>query len=203
MIIFGTRGITTTPGQGNFFCPSCESNQDYAIKRVRRFFTLYFIPLIPLDKLGEYVECRHCKDTYKLDVLAYSPDGNDSVIEAEYFEVIKKAMIHVLLADGVIEDSELAVALLVYQKVTGKTLTEDMLRKEIDTIQSNREDLSKYLTGVQERLTHDAKILILRAAYLIAMADESFPTEEELLVRQIGKDLAIHKDTIDEILREE
>lgn len=65
MIIFGTRGITTTPEKGDFHCPSCDATQKYGLKRVRRFFTLYFIPLIPLNKLGEYVECVTCKDTYK------------------------------------------------------------------------------------------------------------------------------------------
>ena len=53
MIIFGTRGVTFTPEKGEFFCPGCCAERSFARKSVRRFFTLYFIPLVPLDKLGE------------------------------------------------------------------------------------------------------------------------------------------------------
>ncbi|MFT6255427.1 MAG: hypothetical protein ACJATV_001691 [Granulosicoccus sp.] len=109
MIIFGTRGITTTPEKGDFNCPSCTSVQHYGLKRVRRFFTLYFIPLIPLDKLGEYLECLSCKDTYKPNILNYDPVANAEAIDAEYHSAIKKVMIHMLLPDGVIDDSDVVL----------------------------------------------------------------------------------------------
>ena len=49
LIIFGTRGVTYSVATGEFHCPSCAIKRGYDHKRVRRFFTLYFIPLIPLD----------------------------------------------------------------------------------------------------------------------------------------------------------
>ncbi len=69
LIIFGRRGVTGTKGQGTFQCPACQTDQPYAHKHVRRFFTLYFIPLIPLGTVGEYVECGRCKGTFKPAVL--------------------------------------------------------------------------------------------------------------------------------------
>ena len=65
MIIFGTRGITYRKDGGRFFCPECDGEQPYDRKRVRRFFTLYFIPLIPLNLLAEYIECPRCGGTYR------------------------------------------------------------------------------------------------------------------------------------------
>ena len=35
----------------------------------RRFFTLFFIPIIPLNKVGEHVMCETCKTRYVTDVL--------------------------------------------------------------------------------------------------------------------------------------
>ncbi len=49
MIIFGTRGITYSKGNGEFFCPTCADKKPYKHKRVRRFFDLYFVPIVPLD----------------------------------------------------------------------------------------------------------------------------------------------------------
>ena len=51
MIIFGTRGITYRMAAGRFACPSCGPGTGFTHRRVRRFFTLYFIPVIPLDQL--------------------------------------------------------------------------------------------------------------------------------------------------------
>jgi hypothetical protein len=69
LIIFGSRSVTGSMGTGSFDCPQCGTNAPYEHKRVRRFFTLYFIPLIPLRTLGEYVECGQCRGTYKPEVL--------------------------------------------------------------------------------------------------------------------------------------
>ena len=72
-IIFGTRGIRSTLKQGTFFCPQCGSEKNYKHKKVTQFFTLYFIPLIPLGNKGEYVECQTCRNTYIERVLHMRP----------------------------------------------------------------------------------------------------------------------------------
>lgn len=69
LIIYGTRGIRYKHREGQFFCPACHAQQAYVHRRVRRFFTLYFIPLIPLTLANEYVECQRCTGTFKLEVL--------------------------------------------------------------------------------------------------------------------------------------
>lgn len=68
-IIFGTRGVRSTIKEGQFFCPQCLSERNFKHKKVTQFFTLYFIPLIPLSNKGTYVECQTCKNTYIERVL--------------------------------------------------------------------------------------------------------------------------------------
>ena len=48
MIIFGTTGLNSTKERGAFNCPRCSMQRGYRWISVNRFFTLYFIPLIPL-----------------------------------------------------------------------------------------------------------------------------------------------------------
>ncbi len=69
MIIFGTRGRETNVGTGRFFCPACARQSTYSHHRVQRYFTLYFIPLIPMDVLGEYVECHSCSERFDAEIL--------------------------------------------------------------------------------------------------------------------------------------
>ena len=116
-IIFGTRGITYTKESGEFHCPDCEA-RSFRHRRVRRFFTLYFIPLIPLDLLGEFVECDNCKATWDLGVLDYDPGAEGAEFEATYFTAMKNTMILMMLADGVIDDDELQVISSITEALT-------------------------------------------------------------------------------------
>ncbi|MCJ8315048.1 MAG: TerB family tellurite resistance protein [Saccharospirillaceae bacterium] len=193
MIIFGTRSLTTTPESGNFNCPSCNNVQPYGLKRVRRFFTLYFIPVIPLDKLGEYVECKSCKDTYKNDILKYDPAANSEAFEAEYHVGIKKVMIHVLLADGVIDDSEVEVVMDIYQRISGNEISKESLLDEIKNIQKTNESLSNILLNLSGTLNDEGKERVIQAAVYVALADGEFQQEEADLVSKIGKELGMTK----------
>jgi zinc-ribbon family len=69
MIIWGSRVRYKDLGEGEFFCPRCQDKRPYKHKKATRYFTLYFIPLIPMGQLGELVECQICKTAYETSVL--------------------------------------------------------------------------------------------------------------------------------------
>ena len=73
LIIWGTKGVEGVKESGQFFCPSCNANVPYDHKRIRRFFTLYFIPLIPLGTLQEWIECKQCGGSFETEVLQMQP----------------------------------------------------------------------------------------------------------------------------------
>lgn len=72
MIIFGTRGITSVLQKGTFHCPACGAGADFERKGVRRWFTLFFIPCIPLHQAADYLECKRCGGTFKPGVLTWN-----------------------------------------------------------------------------------------------------------------------------------
>ena len=69
LIIWGLRVIYRTLGQGVFFCRRCGGDREYRHRAGRRFVTVFFIPLIPLAKTGEHVQCLACKTRYVTEVL--------------------------------------------------------------------------------------------------------------------------------------
>lgn len=73
MIIFGTRARFKTVDTGQFFCPHCQTNRRYDRKQGKNYFALYFIPLIPLNDVGEFIECQTCHRTYAPEVLNFRP----------------------------------------------------------------------------------------------------------------------------------
>lgn len=66
MIIFGWRTRESTTGSGTFNCPHCRTPQVYRHVTYRRWFTLYFLPVIPLGRLGEQLECQGCLRCFSL-----------------------------------------------------------------------------------------------------------------------------------------
>ena len=68
-IIWGLRVIYRTLGNGVFFCRRCGGDREYRHRAGRRFITVFFIPLIPLAKTGEHVQCLTCKTRYVTEVL--------------------------------------------------------------------------------------------------------------------------------------
>jgi len=70
LILFGMRVFYRTVAQGTFYCRKCGGDRQYRHRVGRRWFTLFFIPVIPLNKVGEHVQCQTCKTRYVPDVLS-------------------------------------------------------------------------------------------------------------------------------------
>lgn len=73
MIIFGTSNKMKTTGSGEFYCPNCRTTRAYERKQAKRYFSLYFIPLIPMGDAGEFVQCQTCHLTFRPEVLDVKP----------------------------------------------------------------------------------------------------------------------------------
>jgi hypothetical protein len=70
LIFFGLRVFYRTAGQGTFHCQRCGGDREYRHKVGRRWFTLFFIPVIPLNRAGEHVQCAVCGTRYRMEVLS-------------------------------------------------------------------------------------------------------------------------------------
>jgi len=199
MIIFGTRGCTSKVEQGNFYCPQCQGETGYTHKKVRRWFTLYFIPCIPLDQLGEYVECNTCQCTFVPRILEYDPSqdsGGGENVEAMFLVACKQTMIAMLLADGIIDDNEVQVLQDTFETLTGVEVTEEDLREEIDAIAASGSNALEIVQSVGPHLNDAGKEMVMKCAYYIAMADAVIAAEEQQLLEQIGMGLELSRSHV-------
>jgi len=151
---------------------------------VRRFFTLYFIPCIPLDVLGEYVECQDCTSTYKPDVLDYDPAASQAKIEAEMHIGMRRVMVGMMMADGVADPAEIATIRQIYAELSGEEISTAAVEEEIrSTTGQTALSVAASLVGV---LNASGKELVIRAAFQVANADGRFQDEERALLDAIG-----------------
>ncbi|MEZ4316437.1 MAG: TerB family tellurite resistance protein [Myxococcota bacterium] len=189
-IIWGTRGVTSTAESGQFHCPRCGQTP-YDLKRVRRFFTLYWIPLIPLDTLGEYVECGGCANTFDKAVLDYDPEADHKKFLSKLDKASRRLMALMVLADGDIDDEEIAAMVKVSEMLPGGNLTDAEARAEVDAAAKGSRDIVEHVIDVRDFLNDAGKGLLLRVALAIAMADGEFADEEKVLLLQIGEALGM------------
>ncbi|WP_284310323.1 zinc-ribbon domain-containing protein [Labrys miyagiensis] len=100
MIIFGYRGRDRTIGSGSFNCPNCRASRSYEHKKLQRWFTLYFVPIFPLQTLGERIVCSACNQAYTTAVLSYDPSQQEARRRDEILRQWHTAMIAIACAFG-------------------------------------------------------------------------------------------------------
>lgn len=67
--LLGLRFCFRTTGKGILHCYRCGGDRVYRRGTARRWFHLLYIPLIPLDRVAEHVQCRTCRTRYRVEVL--------------------------------------------------------------------------------------------------------------------------------------
>src|SRR5689334_7823777 len=107
LIMWGWRTRLKTIEQGTFHCPQCGADRQYGRREARRWFTLFFIPIIPLKVLGQVIQCLTCNTQYKESVLALP---TTAAISTSLQTATRALMVAVMAADGVANDAEKALA---------------------------------------------------------------------------------------------
>ena len=69
LLIWGFKIRFKTTGEVVFFCPRCGGDRRGHELAARRWFTFFWIPIIPLKQLGTVVECETCHSRYEPSIL--------------------------------------------------------------------------------------------------------------------------------------
>jgi len=78
ILIFGTRGRWSRHRHdtGEFFCPKCGGDRQWVRSVLRRWFTVFFVPLFPVGRpVVSAIQCTTCATRFDEDVLG-QPTAN-------------------------------------------------------------------------------------------------------------------------------
>jgi len=201
MSILGSKGKTEVIASGRFYCPSCDSQQAFEHKRVRRYFSV-LVPLVPLGDLGQYVECQTCRRTWNPEVLNYDPDATAQEYAAEFELAMRRVMVLMMMADGEIHRDEIKTIQRLYKQIAQVELTRDQVWDEVAAARSDGQKIGEYLPAIVGRLNTDGRNLVLQAAILVAMADGKLGSEEETLLEEVARSLEMSADKVREVITE-
>ena len=198
MIIWGWRVRKKTIGTGVFFCPGEGGDRNYEHRQARRWFTIFFIPLIPLKELGDFIECTSCENTYYPDVLK---GKTASEIEDISTIAIRHVAVSMALADGTVDPRERDAAVTVVQRFASHPYGLDDLDSDLSSLQVSA--LSDNLEELSAVLNEHGKENVLTAAVFLAGADGHVDRSEMEVARQIGKALTMSSAHIEGTIQQE
>lgn len=190
MIIFGTTGINFKVGNGQFNCPNCGIECKFKKKKRVRFFALYFIPLIPYQNEGNFIECQRCKNRF-------IPQTTDFAIEKQvheevdyqlfYEKSIRHCMVLVLLANQTkISQQEWSETLAVINKYSHHDMTMYDLKKYTSGVRDFPEPVETYLKKIAPSLDEHGKELFINSALNIARANGRISEAQTQLIYEMS-----------------
>jgi predicted RNA-binding Zn-ribbon protein involved in translation (DUF1610 family)/uncharacterized tellurite resistance protein B-like protein len=180
MIVIGTMNWSSTRSRGMFLCPSCGSREVFRFKSSRPFLTLYFIPVLPIGGIEEFVQCGRCKNAFDPAVLANrvvpSPAAGPTTGLAEskpdsFHRDLLTIIALIMIEDGQVTEQEIAVARKLYQNIAQSNITREELGRTCSQVRLKRLHLPSFLNSVVERRTHQEKLLLVQAMFGVSGAD--------------------------------
>lgn len=69
IVLFGWKVRWKGVGGGTFHCPVEGGARAYDLVEGRRWFTLFFVPVVPLKVLGRQVRCGTCGTVFDPSIL--------------------------------------------------------------------------------------------------------------------------------------
>lgn len=191
LVIIGIRPITRTTRRGVFECPECAAPRPFARQRVQRRFTVFFVSMLPLDDLGEYIECQHCRCTFRTSVLEIDPAQPRSAFAAEFRPAVLRIMLLMMMEDGRVDISEQRMILDLNRKLTGQSLPLDAIDEHLDAVRAGPGTAPHYARRIAPLLNDQGKEMVLKAAFAVAVADHDVHPSERRLLHDIGRALAM------------
>jgi hypothetical protein len=185
LIILGLRVFHRTIAQGIFYCRRCGGDREYRHRAGRRWFTLFFLPVIPLNQVGEHVQCATCRTRYVPEVLGQPttaqmqtalPAGMRAAVSAMLRSgdpsspVSRQRAIEAVIGSGVLDYNE-------------ATLSADLMQPF--------EAIRPALNQVGTQLTIQAREWYLAEVIRIALADGPLSDTERQAALAIGLDLGM------------
>jgi len=189
LLIFGLRVFYRAVGQGVFHCQRCGGDREYRHRAGRRWFTLFFIPVIPLNHVGDHVQCTVCGTRYRMDVLSLPTTAQ---MQEALPAGMRAAAIAMLRAGG---GSSAAARRRAMDAIKGAGVADyDDVALDADlsaAVMPGQPDLAEPLNRVAIQLAIPAREWFLAEVVRIGLADGMLSDDERHAAREVAAQLGM------------
>lgn len=197
MIIFGTRTTNPTAGQGQFNCPRCGPQKSYTHKKQKRWFTLYFIPVIPLGTAGEYVECDACAGTFDMEALHHDPAAE----RAEMFDRLRRLSVLAMLFANRYQPENVNALRTALQELTQDFVAEEVVHQDVQFAQQAQAQLEPTFQSQTQDFSADGKSLLLRLMLTTLAPTRQVEAQDHQTLHRAGAAMGIPADIIEQSIQ--
>lgn len=188
LIIFGIRVCYRAIGQGAFHCQRCGGDREYQHLAGRRWFTLLFIPVIPLGQAGEHVRCSTCGTRYRMEVLSLPTAAQ---MQAALPAGTRAAALVMLRAGGGSSGPARRRAIDAIKGAGLADYDDAALDADLSALAAPGQDLAGPLNRLTVQLAVPAREWFLAEAVRIGLADGMLSGDERNAAREIAAQLGM------------
>ena len=194
MIIFGTRTTNPTAGQGMFNCPRCGPQKPYTHKKAKRWFTLYFIPVIPLGTAGEYIECNACAGTFDMEALHYDPAAE----QAEMFDRIRRLAVLAMLHAQRYQPENVSALQAAMRGLTNDFVQENVIHQDVQFAQQAQAQLEAVFQQQTQDFSADGKMMLLQIILCTVAPAKQVAPQDHQVVHRAAASMGMPPDVVEQ-----
>lgn len=200
-IIFGMTGLKSKVKNEPAIiasCPNCSG--DLHLKKHTRWFTLFFIPIFPINSLESFYECNNCNSAYAQKIKSILTEATESreydlqKAQLLYANALIAAMTHMAIIDNDFapeEEREINDTISKYPQFEKELIGTMNLVKENG---NNDNYVFNLLNQVRNELSSEAILNLVAQAAVVLLADGKIEKEEETLMKEYLIACGIPKD---------
>ncbi len=194
MIIWGSRTSNKSISTGPFHCPRCGPDKTYEKLEVRRWFTLYFIPLIPMGTEGTFIKCRTCAGTFDTAAINYDPVVARNEFQAKLDVILVQGLLVVAAAEGPVTEDTMKRVVDQMDVMQERDIEMDMVYSLQAEIVRRKMNIRMVLQAMEPNLSDDGKVMVMRC--LAAGAPNMLPSQRKI-IEEAGQTLGFRKKQLE------
>lgn len=199
MIITGRTSLNSSIGSGTFHCPRCSMPRQFQHIEVKRYFTLYFIPLFPLGSSGQYVECTSCTGTFGVEALSAGPTA-PAQPAAPSWDDLRRSLV-VLLHNAQRVDAETLGRLRTwYEQQSQCTLAPETIATELRQAAEAGARVEAFVQQTLGGVEENGKIYVLESGRDLLKQNGWLGNHERATLRNMARGLSIPVQVVETTL---
>lgn len=184
-IVFGFKVLFKVLDRGTFACPNCGRQREFERREARKWFMLFFVPVVPMKTISRVIRCTTCGNDFRESVLAPSavPQFLDLVQNA-----VRAVMVNVLRQGGALNPAAryAAVQEIVLSGAAG--YQDANLDQDLPAVP---QDLSTMLGSLTAQLPQSGREALVAGAARVALADGPLNPGEQAVLGAVGAALGM------------
>jgi hypothetical protein len=181
--LLGLHFYFRVTGRGTLHCERCGGDREYRQCAGRRWVRLAFIPVIPLDRVTEHVQCVSCGTRYRMEVLALPTAAQ---MQAALPAGMRAAVTAMLMAGDPGSGLARAHAIEVVRNAGVAGYDDAALSADLAGTGGGRIELAVALGALAIQMTMPAHEWLLADVVRVGLADGQLCRDERVAAREVA-----------------